>query len=155
MTTSYSLFVGVDIAAKSVAIEWQHPETGLIQQMDIEQSKRDYKRLVQKLTKQQSASNLEREGWWRGFNTHFSQFNDALEGYTKNIYNSDSPSDLSKAIDEARHNGADMNWGTEHKDYHDYLASPVLITAKRTAVFKVFGGTNPVARNLGYSRNRE
>jgi transposase len=49
--TSYSLFVGIDIAAKSAAAEWQHSESDLMQQMDIEQSKRDYKRLTQKLTK--------------------------------------------------------------------------------------------------------
>jgi transposase len=48
---SYSLFVGIDIAAKSAAVEWQHPETDLLQQMDIDQTKRDYKRLTQKLTK--------------------------------------------------------------------------------------------------------
>jgi transposase len=46
-----SLFVGVDIAAKSAAVEWQHPENNLMEQMEIEQSKRDYKRLIQKLTK--------------------------------------------------------------------------------------------------------
>ena len=49
--TIYSLFVGIDIAAKSAAVEWQHPGTGLVETVNIEQKRTDYKRLTRKLTK--------------------------------------------------------------------------------------------------------
>jgi transposase len=45
----YSLFVGVDIAAQSAMIEWQHPDTEVVEQMNIEQTRRDFKRLTQRL----------------------------------------------------------------------------------------------------------
>jgi transposase len=47
--TPYSLFVGVDIAAQSAVVEWLHPDTEVGEQMTIEQTRRDFKRLTQRL----------------------------------------------------------------------------------------------------------
>lgn len=47
--TPYLFFVGMDIAAKSVAVEWQCPTTEVVEQMTVDQTLRDFKRLTQRL----------------------------------------------------------------------------------------------------------
>ncbi len=49
--TSYSLFVGVDIAAKTAAVAWRHPGSDKIKELAIKQKRSDYQRLAKRLTK--------------------------------------------------------------------------------------------------------
>lgn len=47
----YALYVGADIAAKTVALHWQHPETGKCASAEIKQRPSDYQRISKRLQK--------------------------------------------------------------------------------------------------------
>ena len=49
---TYTLYVGIDIAAQSAAVAWQVPDRGEWQALEIKQQQSDYTRLMQQLRRQ-------------------------------------------------------------------------------------------------------
>ena len=49
---TYTLYVGIDIAAQSAAVAWQVPDRGEWQALEIKQQQSDYARLMQQLRRQ-------------------------------------------------------------------------------------------------------
>lgn len=52
----YTLYVGIDIAAEKATVAWQQADTGEWGELDIEQCRSDYARLVRQLSRQAAAA---------------------------------------------------------------------------------------------------